>query len=155
MDLRDVLLGVQTCLWFQKCCPTMIWFRGDILQVLITSINLNPQYLSTALALFVYIRTLCFVASCIKTLPNVTIPNWLKLTLIGHVLDSDQRCRTCRAVRVRVARLAVLRPNLLNLAVFQVGWPYDIWPFGFFGRFFEGRLAENFFCWPFLKMCLC
>jgi len=32
---------------------------------------------------------------------------------------------------LRVARLAVLRPNFGNLAVFQAGWPYD---FGF-GRF--------------------
>jgi len=28
------------------------------------------------------------------------------------------------------------------------------WPFGFFWPLFEGRLAENFFCRPFLKMCL-
>jgi len=27
------------------------------------------------------------------------------------------------------------------------------WPFGFFGHF-HSRLAENFFCWPFLKICL-
>jgi len=23
------------------------------------------------------------------------------------------------------------------------------WPFGLFWPFFKGRLAENFFCWPF------
>jgi len=28
------------------------------------------------------------------------------------------------------------------------------WAFGFFWPFFEGRLAEIFFCWPFLKICL-
>ena len=51
-------------------------------------------------------------------------------------------------------------------------WPFcgqisDIWPyFRLVGRkivwlaiwlfwpFFEGRLAENVFCWPFLKICL-
>ena len=28
------------------------------------------------------------------------------------------------------------------------------WAFGFLWPFFEGRLAENFFCWPFLIICL-
>ena len=59
------------------------------------------------------------------------------------------------SVAGRVARFAVLWPNFRNLAVFQVGWPQDclvgLW---LFWPFFEGRLAENFFCWPFLKICL-
>jgi len=36
-----------------------------------------------------------------------------------------------------------------NLAVQVLGWP-----FGFFWLFFEGRLAENLFCWLFLKIGL-
>jgi len=38
---------------------------------------------------------------------------------------------------IRVAGLAVFRPNFENLAVFQVGWPYNFWvgQLAFFGRF--------------------
>jgi len=42
-------------------------------------------------------------------------------------------------LKSRVARLAILRPNFSNLAVFQVGWPYDFWVgrLDFFGRFLK------------------
>lgn len=49
----------------------------------------------------------------------------------------------------KFARLAVLRPNFGNLAIFQVGWPYNFW----IGRF-HGRLVENILRWPFLKIIL-
>jgi len=65
--------------------------------------------------------------------------------LAQRIMTKQSNCAkltpsTWTTQRSRVARLAVLRPNLGNLAVFQVGWP-----FGFFGRF-HGRLAENVFC---------
>ena len=79
IDPREILLGIQAFLFSQEDCRKMIWFRCDILQVLITFVNLHSQHLSITLVLFVFIRTLCFVASCIMTLPNVTISNWFKL----------------------------------------------------------------------------
>ena len=40
---------------------------------------------------------------------------------------SEERIWSWKGPAPRVARLAVLRPNFRNLAVFQPGWPYDFW----------------------------
>jgi len=45
--------------------------------------------------------------------------------------------------------------QISRFAVFQVGWLYDFlcWLFGIFGHLHD-CLADIFFCWPFLKICL-
>ena len=61
--------------------------------------------------------------------------------LAQRIMTKQSNCAkltpsTWTTQRSRVARLAVLRPNLGNLAVFQVGWPFGFfWPFSrSFGR---------------------
>ena len=63
-------------------------------------------------------------------------------------LDYTLQSGTCLylTATVKVARLAVLYPNIGNLAVFQIGWPYDFW---------VDPLAWSFgLFWLFLKICL-
>jgi len=48
-------------------------------------------------------------------------------------------CSMILHIKARFDRLAVSRPNVGNLAVFQAGWPLDFWVgrLAFFGRFLK------------------
>jgi len=62
-------------------------------------------------------------------LSDVEKGNNLMLSRLTPVatLRTISRRQLSRFAVYRVARLAVLQPNFSNLAVFQVGWPYDYW----------------------------
>ena len=86
-----------------KGCPKMISFGGNIWQVLIAFVSLQPQRLSITLALFVFNWTQCFVASYIMMLSNVTM---LSQRLLATFL-------TLTSVAERVEQLKL--PELLKV----------------------------------------